>query len=182
MLMRALSRTTVTGLVSQLHALQFNPEQSSHDSLYHRAVKTLLAYDRSLDDPIGDWETQLESALGIVESHDGICGSDRGNPSISKQLSAQDEACLRRYTRMMGRKSVRALYLTYRRQLLGLAPPLSIIGDLVCIIHGSSTPVVLRRSATQGLFHVIGQSYLEDWMHGDHVAWGENDAAVFFLE
>jgi hypothetical protein len=50
---------------------------------------------------------------------------------------------------------------------LGLAPKVVKQGDLVCLLHGSKVPCILRRlDEGDGRFRVIGQCYLDEWMYG----------------
>ncbi|KAK4451369.1 hypothetical protein QBC34DRAFT_54433 [Podospora aff. communis PSN243] len=146
--------------------------QAPETTVHHRAVKALLCYDRELDDTDGLWDQQFDSALEVL-------GRYEETPEDRDELGLDT---MRRFTSKTDRKSLRALYTTWRRGLIGLAPPLTRIGDLVCIIHGSRTPVILRKSVTPGRFYVLGQSYLEGWMHGEHIWWREEDAMVFELE
>jgi hypothetical protein len=53
-------------------------------------------------------------------------------------------------------------------------------GDLICILHGSRTPVILRPRG-DGWYETKGQCYFEDAMHGDAVTWDEQDAEDFVL-
>jgi len=62
---------------------------------------------------------------------------------------------------------------------LGFACKTVLLNELVCIIHGSNTPVVLRRS--EGNFVFVEQCYLEDAMHGEAVIWEEEEADTFIL-
>jgi hypothetical protein len=51
---------------------------------------------------------------------------------------------------------------------LGLAPGATREGDLVAIVHGSKTPVVLRGvEGLEGEYRVLGQCYLNGWMYGE---------------
>lgn len=62
---------------------------------------------------------------------------------------------------------------------LGFACAIVLLNDLVCIIHGSKTNLVLRRSG--GNFGFVEQCYLEDAMHGEAVIWEEDEADTFIL-
>lgn len=64
---------------------------------------------------------------------------------------------------------------------IGLAPQMACLNDVICILHGSKTPIVLRRSLTGPDWLVIGQCYLEDVMHGEAVTWQEDEADTFEL-
>jgi hypothetical protein len=64
---------------------------------------------------------------------------------------------------------------------LGLAHVAAHEGDVICIVHGSKVPLVLRRLQS-GRYRLIGQCYFESAMRGEEVTWGEDDADVFILE
>ncbi|QDS77509.1 hypothetical protein FKW77_000542 [Venturia effusa] len=53
-------------------------------------------------------------------------------------------------------------------------------GDLIAILHGSRTPVVLQARA-DGRFEIKGQCYFEDSMHGECAYWDEDQADEFIL-
>ena len=65
---------------------------------------------------------------------------------------------------------------------LGLAPRAVEVGDLVCILHGSRVPCVLRRVAEGERYELTGQCYYEDGMYGDQVNWAEEDVDTFELQ
>ncbi|KAK0257807.1 hypothetical protein LTS09_007421 [Friedmanniomyces endolithicus] len=64
-----------------------------------------------------------------------------------------------------------------KTQGLGLVPQTSCEGDIVCILHGSKVPVVLRR--VDGRYRLVGQCYWYGWMCGELVDWAENEGDVF---
>lgn len=64
---------------------------------------------------------------------------------------------------------------------LGLVHESACEGDVICIIHGSKVPLVLRRLQS-GHYRLIGQCYFESAMRGEEVTWGEDDADEFILE
>jgi hypothetical protein len=53
-------------------------------------------------------------------------------------------------------------------------------GDLIAVLHGSRTPVVLQPRA-DGKFEIKGQCYFEDSMHGESIFWDEDQADEFIL-
>jgi len=67
-----------------------------------------------------------------------------------------------------------------RHWLLGIAASSVEKGDLVCILYGSQTPVILRARG-HGTFMVIGQAYVEGLMTDDTVYWIKEDADTFKL-
>jgi hypothetical protein len=68
-----------------------------------------------------------------------------------------------------------------KNEKIGLAPDMARLNDLICIIHGSKTPIVLRRSPKGPQRLVMGQCYYEDVMHGEGVTWKEDEADKFEL-
>ena len=50
---------------------------------------------------------------------------------------------------------------------VGLAPWNAAEGDLVCVLLGCRSPVVLRRE--QGYYVLVGEAYVEELMQGDAV-------------
>jgi len=53
-------------------------------------------------------------------------------------------------------------------------------GDVMCIIHGSKVPLMLRRLAN-GYCRLMGQCYFEGAMRGEEVNWNEESADEFVL-
>ncbi|KAI4942808.1 hypothetical protein J4E91_009728 [Alternaria rosae] len=63
---------------------------------------------------------------------------------------------------------------------LGLAHRSVCEGDLICVVHGSQVPFILRRQ-TSGYYRLMGQCYFESAMRGEEVTWDEADADEFIL-
>lgn len=63
---------------------------------------------------------------------------------------------------------------------MGLAPLHTSPGDVVAILHGSKTPVILRRLADNE-YLLIGQCYLEGVMYGEAVTWKQVDETDLFI-
>ena len=57
--------------------------------------------------------------------------------------------------------------------LPGLVPDSTKPGDRVCVLHGSSTPMVLRRVERD--FESVGECYVHGIMCGEAVDWLEGD-------
>jgi hypothetical protein len=69
---------------------------------------------------------------------------------------------------------------------LGLAPKDVKFGDLICIVHGSRVPIVLRKleggkESGEQVYRLVGQCYLEGAMYGEKVNWAENQTDTFLL-
>ena len=67
------------------------------------------------------------------------------------------------------------------KQLFGLGPKAVRPGDCICIIHGSTVPLLLRRCEKEKEWTVVGQCYYESWMYGEKVDWEEDEADEFVL-
>ena len=67
-----------------------------------------------------------------------------------------------------------------RNGKLGLVHNSVVSGDLVVILHGCRTPVILTPRA-DGRYECRGQCYWEDSMHGQAVTWEEDDAEEMYL-
>jgi hypothetical protein len=74
----------------------------------------------------------------------------------------------------------RRLALTSGKKV-GLVPVQSEVEDVICILHGSNVPVVLRQHKDGETYEVVGQCYLEGVMYGEAVTWDEEEADTFLL-
>jgi hypothetical protein len=63
---------------------------------------------------------------------------------------------------------------------LGLAHHSIEMGDLICVLHGAQTPIVLK-PRSDGRYETKGQCYFEDAMYGEAVDWEEEAADEFVL-
>lgn len=61
----------------------------------------------------------------------------------------------------------------------GLVPRAAKAGDVVCILHGSKVPVVLRRLGRR--YRLVGQCYWHGWMYGEKVDWAEDEGHLFSI-
>jgi hypothetical protein len=67
-----------------------------------------------------------------------------------------------------------------RNGKLGLVHYSVVSGDLVVVLHGCRTPVILTPRA-DGRYECRGQCYWEDSMHGQAVTWEEDEAEEMYL-
>ncbi|KAI4941997.1 hypothetical protein J4E91_010384 [Alternaria rosae] len=68
-----------------------------------------------------------------------------------------------------------------QKHLFGLGPKAIQPGDCICIIHGSTVPLLLRQCENGKEYAVVGQCYYESWMYGEKVDWEEDEADEFVL-
>jgi hypothetical protein len=143
------------------------------DQISIRAAKAVLSYDAAQDASVWDGNSQLLPILRDIHA----------SPELQSHHSTKEHtARVRNLQSMISRARKKRLYLSRERVLFGLAPWIVVPGDLVCILHGSSVPVILRKSPSNGRFTVVGQCYLEEWMQGEHLYWTEEEADTFQLE
>jgi hypothetical protein len=71
----------------------------------------------------------------------------------------------------------RCFFIT-KRGNLGSGPPDMREGDLICIILGSKTPVVLRGVGSEGRYELVGHAYVHGIMHGEGLGAMPNDMGL----
>lgn len=77
----------------------------------------------------------------------------------------------------------RVLFAT-KRGYIGLAPPETLEDDLICIIFGTATPFILRKSLgadEKEAYTLIGECYIHGLMNGEGLELGEAQEVVFIL-
>jgi hypothetical protein len=90
--------------------------------------------------------------------------ADDGKPPIHDTPAYQRQVYLRQALEVAAGKKV---FLTLDSDI-GLGYRTMAEGDLVCILHGSKMPCVLRPSSrVKGHFTLVGQCYLDGWMFGN---------------
>ena len=67
--------------------------------------------------------------------------------------------------------------LVSKRGYIGLAPGHAVLGDVVAVLHGGSTPFLLRPGAVPGVYSLVGECFVYGIMGGEALAW-ENAAAA----
>ena len=70
-------------------------------------------------------------------------------------------------------RSLRKFLLCAKGDWIGLAPMAAHVGDVICILHGCSVPVLLRRNSDYGTeriwWNVVGECYVHGIMDGEAV-------------
>lgn len=74
----------------------------------------------------------------------------------------------------------RRFFITKMKRMMGLCPDLSRKKDLVVILHGVPTPLVLRR-LKNGTFRIIGQLYVHGIMYGEAMSFEEHKNVQEFV-
>lgn len=63
------------------------------------------------------------------------------------------------------------LFISKKKEWIGLAPSVAKEGDIICILHGCSVPVLLRPRLESGetLFRLVGECYVHGIMDGEAI-------------
>jgi hypothetical protein len=92
--------------------------------------------------------------------------------SVSYEMTANDLFHYRLPSHWRSRR-----FITTMKGYAGLGPTSCVPGDLICIILGCATPIILRR--VEGHFVVVGECYVHGIMHGETMA--DLDAGTYKL-
>jgi hypothetical protein len=121
--------------------------------------------------PIADTELTPEgkhqrASKSLEECH-RLCQSDILRAVMkSTELEQKKFALAGRYWRLMvNRCSNRRLFAT-EKGYLGLGPAAILTGDIIAVILGLDTPLVLRRSGVDG-YQIVGEAYVHGIMDGE---------------
>ena len=150
----------------------FNLPPSSHSDLIRRVLAVLIAEDvRS--SVSANRENEFEKMLQAYHNYQRVTQ----NTAISGESSY-----LGKLARILARKTyicVGKRVFCSGDNLMGLGPQHIRELDIVCILHGSKVPCILRKH-DHG-WKVIGQCFYEGWMHGELVDWKEEEGDAFDL-
>jgi Heterokaryon incompatibility protein (HET) len=149
-----------------------------------RLIKTILADNAYKFNPANEKQTgqvpisasELEDYLAAYANEDAIRQGSIFLPRLGHLSGMRDEF---RGNMLV---SVKRRLFHGEHSHLGLAPQAVKMGDLVCILHGSRVPCLLRKAGAVNRYELVGQCYYEDWMYGDPVNWVEEDADSFELQ
>ena len=74
----------------------------------------------------------------------------------------------RRYLNALTRVTINRRFFETSQHYLGIGPQSMQMGDVICILFGASTPVVLRPlPGTDGLYQFLGDCYVHGVMFGE---------------
>ncbi|CAG8960665.1 hypothetical protein HYFRA_00013433 [Hymenoscyphus fraxineus] len=144
--------------------------ERDQDDLFKRILLVLTAcQDMSVFKYLFDRENTIDDMFQVYQSYDRAFKVREKYPDLDTR--SEDIVSLR----FVDQKRV-----FYSGDgLFGLGPKLMEENDLICILHGSVVPIVLREQETG--FEVVGQCFYENWMHGDLVDWGEDEVPATSL-
>jgi hypothetical protein len=135
-------------------------DENSITSWTQRIFATLLAFDRDPHPSVKERYWSVEELLELYTKY-----IKTGNHEFDSDLFFMYQ-----FGYIQNHCHGKRLFIgTNKQRRLGLGPFDVCSGDLVCILHGSDVPVLLREQDDGYWF--IGQCYFEGWMHGDLVDW-----------
>ncbi|KXJ92116.1 heterokaryon incompatibility protein-domain-containing protein [Microdochium bolleyi] len=79
-------------------------------------------------------------------------------------------------SRMMGR----CFFIT-KSGMMGLGTGFMDTGDVVCVPFGCNTPIILRAEGSHGEHRLVGDCYVEGYMHGEAIEGGDFETTAFVL-
>lgn len=144
-----------------------NQQNSSIDPAAERLIRTLTA------DLGGTWDrknlasvdhVQISSiidALQLPRSHQGVL-----SPWIQR-FRAESRRCTSRSC------------LRLEKNAIALGPKSARPGDVIAIINGSTTPLIIRQKGHY--YELVGQCYVDGMMYGEMCNWVDTEADTFFL-
>jgi hypothetical protein len=149
-----------------------------------RLIKTILADNAYKFNPEKETQTgQVPISASELEDYHNVYVQEAPIRQLSRFVPDLDRLTrVRNDLRGNMLVSVKRRLFHGERTYLGLAPETAKVGDLVCILHGSKVPCILRKVREQERYELVGQCYYEDWMYGGHVGWAEEDGDTFELQ
>jgi hypothetical protein len=105
-------------------------------------------------DPPSRSSTMASSVTSLLEEEEEMLGSDEEKTRLSAVLEA-------------GLTMNRRRFFLSSSGLVGLAPWNAADGDVVCVLLGCRSPVVLRRQEDH--YILIGEAYLDEYMNGEAI-------------
>ncbi|EAQ89489.1 predicted protein [Chaetomium globosum CBS 148.51] len=85
--------------------------------------------------------------------------------------------CVGQYARRVRAVCGHRRLLVSKRGYMGLAPWHAEVRDVVAVLHGGSTPFLLRPGAVPGVYSLVGECFVYGIMNGEALSW-ENAAAA----
>lgn len=144
-------------------------DEATRMEMIKRLFAVLIAHDPDPNSTLTERQIDLIKLLDMYNNHSSLenratsNNQDRQFRATSRILSHRANICVRK-----------RVFIGADQNLLGLGPIDIATNDLICILHGSKVPVMLKPRIYG--YEVVGQCYYEEWMYGNLVAWDEDEA------
>ncbi len=144
-------------------------EQVRYESLWRTLVWNATPESRyPAPDTYGDFYREIAHSKHTLVDHNGL-SSGVYDPDQHQRIIPMGP-CLQYYESLVKHSLNRRCFIT-SMGYLGSGPREMQPGDLVCVLLGYKTPVILRRSERrQGCFEWVGPAYVHGIMHAEVVA------------
>ncbi|KAG5789227.1 hypothetical protein H9Q69_011707 [Fusarium xylarioides] len=159
---------------------EVSEELSGRESKDKESVKEQSSDDAGSDDDGNDDDGNEDDANEDDGSEDdGSEDDESGDDESEEQISDGDTSGVHENTeRSRGGTATNQDSMT----VLGLCPPDTKKGDLICILLGCSVPVVLRETADKRHMTLIGEAYVHGKMDGEAMEDTHREPETFYIE
>ena len=150
------------------------PDNEDWPEVYWR---TVIGNVSAAGKPVtSDFAFYFRCFLAAIEAYIESNSQQEFNERIPSEVSS----CARQFiTAVKANWSRRVLFAT-KRGYIGLAPPKTAQGDLICVIFGTVTPFILKKSldADKEAYTLVGECYIHGLMKGEGLKLGEEQEIV----
>ncbi|PVH96925.1 hypothetical protein DM02DRAFT_598384 [Periconia macrospinosa] len=147
-------------------------DRIEHKRIYHAAFSSKKTHDTSLIENIRRahnlWLAQ-STVLSTVQSTDEIASLPAKDQAHLVSIFSEDQKLMVNYYTAMLECSYGRRFCITERGTMALVPPLTRKGDLVAVVSGGQTPVVLRKKEGRedGAYELVGEGYFYGYMDGE---------------
>lgn len=135
---------------------------TASNSLWYRSRRTsVLVPNNDLDETLHQARVSF-SKLGIVGA------IYNATNSLVEDLSIGEKGVLYIIEQALTACQCRSFFKS-SRGYYGLGPEVAEVGDVICILFGSSVPFVLRPNGTSGQWKLVGECYVHGIMNGEGI-------------
>ncbi|KAM3087036.1 Ubiquitin-like protein [Clarireedia jacksonii] len=126
--------------------------------------------------------TQANHGKEIMKEYFRNLSSESMTPSPFENEGTNLCAKSKNYTSLLGGAVAGWRFITTQRGLCGIASNLVRAGDRVCVFSGGSVPFIVRVSDTRdGMFRLVGESYVDGIMYGEALGFSDVTASMISL-
>lgn len=116
------------------------------------------------------WRKALLDARSAqtLQASTEIMFGDLIESQVMEEVSQPPEVYWTKYARWLGLSGIEEVFTT-SRGYIGVCSAGVEEGDVVCVLHGVTVPIVIRPSSKQGEFVLVGDCFVEGLMNGEAI-------------